>query len=92
MTQTVLDENFDVELISEVIQSQISQWRCHKITLDNIKWEIFDHEGKTVYSYFFSIDFENIEARIKVEDLRLNVIHFVESLKDDTEYEYYLKY
>lgn len=88
MVKTVLDENFDVDELTEIIQSQISQWRCHKITLNNIKWEIFDHDGKTVYSYLFNINFEDIEARIKLEDLRLNIIHFVESLRDDTTYVY----
>lgn len=90
MVQTVLDENFNIDKISEKIQSQMSQWRCHKITLNNLKWEIFNHDGKTVYSYFFNIDFDDVEARIKLEDLRLNIIHHVESLKDDTTYDYKL--
>ncbi|MCF0225970.1 MAG: hypothetical protein HUK28_01365 [Methanobrevibacter sp.] len=90
MVQTLLDETFDIELITKKIQSQISEWRCNKITLNGVKWEIFDHEGTTVYSYVFNIDFNDIEARIKLEDLRLNIIHFIESLKDDTEYQYYL--
>ncbi|MDO5848696.1 MAG: hypothetical protein Q4P18_04115 [Methanobrevibacter sp.] len=90
MTQTMLDENFDVEIITDIIESQLSQWRCHRITLNNIKWEIFDFDGNTVYSYFFNINFEDIEARIKLEDLRLNIIHYIESMKDDTTYDYYL--
>ena len=75
MVQTVLDENFNIDEISEKIQSQMSQWRSHKITLNNVKWEIFNHDGETVYSYFFNIDFDDVEARIKLEDLRLNIIH-----------------
>ena len=34
----------------------------------------------------FLIDFKNIEGRIKLEDLKLNVIHHIESLRDDTYY------
>lgn len=90
MVQRVLDENFDIDEISEIIKRQISEWRCHKITLNNVKWEIFNHDGETVYSYFFNINFDDIEARIKLEDLRLNIIHYVESLKDDTTYDYKL--
>lgn len=88
MMQTVLDNDFDVDTLTDDIQSKVSQWRCHRITLNNIKWEVFDYEEKTMCSYFFNIDFDDIEARIKLEDLRLNVIHHIESLRDDTTYDY----
>ena len=34
----------------------------------------------------FDVDFNDIETRIKLEDLKLNVIHHIESLKDETTY------
>ena len=52
---------------------------------------------KDVYYIDFDVDevtsrincimnFKNIEGRIKLEDLKLNVIHHIESLRDDTAY------
>lgn len=88
MKEQVLHTDFDVDDITERIISQISEWRCSSISLNDFKWEIIDHDGNSVYRYFFKIDFEDVEGRIKMEDLRLNIIHFIESLKDDTEYSY----
>jgi hypothetical protein len=38
------------------------------------------------YIFRFQVDFKDIETRIKLEDLKLNVIHQIESLKDETTY------
>ena len=38
------------------------------------------------YVFQFQVDFNDIETRIKLEDLKLNVIHHIESLKDETTY------
>ena len=32
------------------------------------------------------VDFYDLESRIKLEDLKLNVIHHIESLRDETTY------
>lgn len=88
MTQIVLNNDFNVDEITEDICNELSKWKTHKITLNNVLWKIFDHDGEIFKSYLFDIHFDNIEVRIKMEDLRLNIIHYVESLKDDTTYEY----
>lgn len=90
MEEIVVDENFNVEKLTKIIETQISQWKYYKITLNEFKWDIFDYENNLQYSYTFNIRLDDIDARIKIEDLRLNIIHYIESLKDDTTYEYFL--
>ena len=41
---------------------------------------------KVRFLFFFDVDFKDLETRIKLEDLKLNVIHEIENLKDDTTY------
>ena len=36
------------------------------------------------YLIHFDVDFNDLETRIKLEDLKLNIIHHIESLRDET--------
>ena len=45
---------------------------------------LVSHDGDICYAFIFTLNFDDLEARIKLEDLRLNMIHYIESLKDDT--------
>ena len=38
------------------------------------------------YVFIFDVDFNDLETRIKLEDLKLNVIYHIKSLKDETRY------
>ena len=38
------------------------------------------------YLFVFNVDFNDLDVRIKLEDLKMNVIHNIESLNDDTTY------
>ena len=38
------------------------------------------------YLIHFNVDFYDLKIRIKLEDLKLNVIHHIESLRDETTY------
>ena len=78
--------DFDVNEVSVKINSLMSRWSTNKIEIKGQNWKIFNHAEEIIYEFNFLIDFKNIEARIKLEDLRLNVIHHIESLKDDTAY------
>ena len=49
-------------------------------------WAIYDYEMDLKYLVHFNVDFNDIETRIKLEDLKLNIIHHIESLKDETTY------
>lgn len=81
-----INSNFNVEEVSSEIESWISQWRMHVLKMDGLTWKLFSHDGDICYAFIFTIQFDDIEARIKLEDLRLNIIHYIESLKDDTLY------
>lgn len=49
-------------------------------------WIVFDYEMEIKYVFIFDVDFNDLETRIKLEDLKLNVIYHIKSLKDETRY------
>lgn len=78
--------DFDVDEVTLKINSLMSKWSVHLIHIKGQNWKIFNHDDILVYEFNFLIDFKSIEGRIKLEDLKLNIIHHIESLKDDTTY------
>lgn len=78
--------DFDVDEVSSRIYDLMDKWSVHLIHIKGQNWQVFNHSNELVYEFDFLIDFRNIDGRIKLEDLKLNVIHHIESLKDDTTY------
>ena len=78
--------DFDVDEVSSRINNLMSRWSVHFIEIKGQKWKVYDYNGVVVHEFHFLIDFKNIEGRVKLEDLKLNVIHHIESLRDDTDY------
>ena len=78
--------DFDVDEVTSKINGFMSRWSVHLIHIKGQEWKVYDHSDILVYEFDFLIDFKNIEGRIKLEDLKLNVIHHIESLRDDTTY------
>lgn len=78
--------DFDVDDTTNKINSIMSKWSVHLIVIRGQIWQVYNHSNEIIYEFHFLIDFKNIEGRIKLEDLRLNVIHHIESLRDDTIY------
>lgn len=78
--------DFDVDEVSSRIYDLMDKWSVHLIHIKGKNWQVFNHSNELVYEFDFLIDFRNIDGRIKLEDLKLNVIHHIESLKDDTTY------
>lgn len=78
--------DFDVEYVSSKINNLMSKWSVHLIYIKGQNWRVFNHSDELIYEFDFLIDFKNIDGRIKLEDLKLNVIHYIESLRDDTTY------
>lgn len=64
----------------------MSKWSIHLIEIKGQNWNVYNHSYELVHTFSFLIDFKDIDARVKLEDLRLEVIHYIESLKDDTTY------
>lgn len=48
--------------------------------------EITSRINSIIFIFKFQLDFNDLETRIKLEDLKLNVIHHIEGLKDETAY------
>lgn len=78
--------DFEVDEVSSKINNLMSKWSIHLIKIKGQNWKVYNHLDELVYTFSFLIDFKDIEARIKLEDLRLEVIHHIESLRDDTTY------
>ena len=86
MREVFYDETFDVEEVSSKISNIMSRWSIQFLDINGPNWVIYDYGMEVKFLIQFQVDFTDLETRIKLEDLKLNVIHHIESLKDETTY------
>lgn len=86
MKEIFFSEDFDVDYVSQRINEIMSKWSVRLLDINGPSWVVYNQDMEVKYLFFFQVDFNNLETRIKLEDLKLNVIHHIESLKDDTAY------
>ncbi len=86
MKEFFLDENFDVDELTSQINGIMDRWSIQLLDINGSNWAIYDYDMNVKYFFQFHVDFNDIEVRIKLEDLKLNVIHHIESLRDETTY------
>lgn len=86
MREIFLDEDFDIDETTDKINSIMSKWSIKLLDINGPNWVIYSYDMEIKYLFQFQVDFQDIEVRIKLEDLKLNVIHYIESLKDETTY------
>jgi hypothetical protein len=86
MKEVFYDEDFDVEEVTSKISNVMSRWSIQFLDINGPNWVIYDYSMEIKYLIQFQVDFNDLETRIKLEDLKLNVIHHIESLKDETTY------
>ncbi len=86
MREIFLDEDFDIEDTTDKINSIMSKWSIKLLDINGPNWVIYSYDMEIKYLFQFQVDFQDIEVRIKLEDLKLNVIHHIENLKDETTY------
>ena len=86
MKEVIISDDFDVDELSDKINRIMSRWSSHLLDINGPDWAIYDYEMDLKYLIHFSVDFNDIEIRIKLEDLKLNIIHHIESLRDETAY------
>lgn len=86
MKEIFIDANFDVDDITFKINKIMAKWSIQLLDINGPNWIIFDYDMEIKFVLIFDVDFNDIETRIKLEDLKLNVIHHIESLKDETTY------
>lgn len=86
MKEFFFDENFSVDDVTLKINTVMSKWSVQLLDINGPNWVIYDYDMEVKYLFQFQVDFNDIETRIKLEDLKLNVIHHIESLKDETTY------
>lgn len=86
MNEIFPDEDFDVDDLTEQITKIMDRWSAQFLDINGPNWVIYGYDMRIKYVFQFQVDFNDIETRIKLEDLKLNVIHHIESLKDETTY------
>ena len=86
MKEILVDPDFSVDEITSMINDVMSKWSIQLLDINGPTWIIFDYDMEIRYVFSFQVDFTDIETRIKLEDLKLNVIHHIESLRDETTY------
>ena len=86
MKKVYFDDDFDVEEATRKINSLMSKWSVYMIDIVGPNWIVYDYEMEAKCIFQFQVDFTDLETRIKLEDLKLNVIHHIEGLKDETTY------
>ncbi|WP_406536833.1 hypothetical protein [Methanobrevibacter sp.] len=86
MREILIDSDFSVDETTLKINNIMSKWSIHFLDINGPNWIIFDYDMNIRFVFIFDVDFNDIETRIRLEDLKLNVIHHIESLKDETIY------
>lgn len=86
MKEIAVDDEFDVDELTQKISAVMSRWSVQMLDINGPDWVIYDYDMEIRYHIHFNVDFNDIETRIRLEDLKLNVIHHIESLKDETTY------
>ncbi|WP_407424510.1 hypothetical protein [Methanobrevibacter sp.] len=86
MREVTVDAGFGVDELTEKINGIMSRWQVQLLDINGPDWIIFDYDMEIRYLIHFDVDFNDLETRIRLEDLKLNVIHHIESLKDETTY------
>lgn len=86
MKELIFKEDFDVEEVTDKINSVMSKWSVQLLDINGPNWIVYNYEMEVKYLFQFQVNFYDLETRIKLEDLKLNVIHHIESLKDETTY------
>lgn len=86
MKEIFLDEDFDVDELTLQMSGLMSKWSIRLLDINGPNWVVYNQDMEVKYVFCFDVNFTDIETRIKLEDLKLNVIHHIEGLKDDTTY------
>ena len=86
MKEIFFDCDFDVDETTSKITDIMSKWSVQLLDINGPDWAIYNYDRDIKYLLRFQVDFKDLETRIKLEDLKLNVIHHIESLKDETTY------
>ena len=86
MKELLFFADFDVDETTRQITDIMSEWSIQLLDINGPTLVIYDYDIEIRYILRFQVDFNDLESRIKLEDLKLNVIHHIESLKDETAY------
>lgn len=86
MKEIIFESDFNVDDATERICEVMSRWSIHFLDIIGPNWVVYDYEMNVKCVFVFHVDFHDLYTRIKLEDLKLNVIHHIESLKDETIY------
>lgn len=86
MKEIVINSDFDISEVTSKINAIMSKWSIKLLDINGPDWAIYTYEMDLKYLIHFNVDFKDLEIRIKLDDLKLNAIHHIESLRDETTY------
>lgn len=86
MKEITIPSNFNVDEVTQKINGIMSLWQIHLLDINGDTWAVYDWDMNPKFIFYFDVDFNDLETRIKLEDLKLNIIHHIENLKDETAY------
>ena len=86
MKELLFHPDFDVDETTKEITEIMSKWSIQLLDINGPTWVVYNYDMDIKYIIRFLINFDDLETRIKLEDLKLNVIHHIESLRDETTY------
>jgi hypothetical protein len=86
MKELLFYPDFDVDETTRQITEIMSKWSIQLLDINGPTRVVYDYDMDIKYIIRFLINFDDLETRIKLEDLKLNVIHHIESLRDETTY------
>ena len=69
MREVFYDETFDVEEVSSKISNIMSRWSIQFLDINGPNWVIYDYGMEVKFLIQFQVDFNDLETRIKLEDL-----------------------
>lgn len=84
MKEIIVNPDFDVCDLTRKITAIMGRWSIQLLDINGPNWVIYSYEMEIKFVFEFQVDFADLETRIKLEDLKLNVIHYIESLRDET--------
>ena len=70
MKEIFLDENFDVDDVTSQITRIMDRWSIQLLDINGPNWVIYDYDMEVKYLFQFQVDFNDLEIRIKLEDLK----------------------
>lgn len=87
MKKVKFEKDYSLEDTASYISSLMAEWSSYKLHIAGPKWTVYDYDGEVKYEITLDIDYKDLDSRLKFEDLKLEVMYNIKSLRDETTYD-----